>query len=122
MSEILTKRAYEKRGKEDGYRILVERLWPRGIKKEDLPYSWWPKDIAPSKELRQWYQHDTDKFADFKKKYKQELADNDLRTEFLDKVSMQLKKHNVTFLFGSKEETYNSATVLKEWTEEQLNQ
>lgn len=120
MSKIKIHRAYEAKGKDDGYRILVDRLWPRGIKKEDLAYSWWPKDIAPSNELRESFGHDKDKFNDFKKAYKEELENNKIKAEFLDKIETQLKKHNVTFVYGAKDEEHNQAVVLKEWCEERL--
>lgn len=120
MSEIKIRRAYVEKGKDDGYRILVDRLWPRGIKKEDLSFSWWPKDIAPSDELREAFNHDEEKFDDFKSAYLKELDNNDLKAEFLDKVSKQLKKHNVTLVYGAKDEEHNQAVVLKEWTENKL--
>ena len=121
MHKIKLRRAYDEKGKDDGYRVLVDRLWPRGIKKEDLPYSWWPKEIAPSDELRETFGHDKDKFQDFKKSYKKELDNNHLKEEFLSKIKTQLKKHNVTFVFGAKDEEHNQAVVLKEWAEEQLD-
>ena len=121
MYKIKLRRAYGEKGKDDGYRVLVDQLWPRGIKKEDLPYSWWPKEIAPSDELRETFGHDKDKFQDFKKSYKKELDNNHLKEEFLSKIKTQLKKHNVTFVFGAKDEEHNQAVVLKEWAEEQLD-
>lgn len=120
MAEIKLKRAYDDKNSDDGYRVLVDRLWPRGIKKEDLSYSWWPKEIAPSSDLRKEFGHDPDKFADFKEEYKKELKDNDLKDEFLEKIGKQLKKHNVTFLYAAKDEKHNQAVVLKEWTNQEL--
>lgn len=121
MSEIKIRRAYEEKGKDDGYRILVDRLWPRGIKKEDLSYSWWPKDIAPSDELRKSFNHEKDKFDDFRKSYKDELENKNIKDEFLNKVETQLKKHNVTLVYGAKDEEHNQAVVLREWTQNKLN-
>lgn len=121
MAEINLRRAYEEKGKDDGYRILVDGLWPRGLKKEELSYSWWPKDIAPSDELRKSFDHDTDKFESFKEDYKKELEDNSLKSEFIDKVKKQLKKHNVTLVYGAKDTEHNQAVVLKEWLEEKLD-
>lgn len=121
MAEIKLRRAYDEKGKDDGYRILVDRLWPRGLKKEELSYSWWPKDIAPSDELRKSFDHETDEFESFKKDYKKELEDNSLKSEFLDKVKEQLKKHNVTLVYGAKDTEHNQAVVLKEWLEEKLD-
>lgn len=121
MSEIKLRRAYDEKGQEDGYRVLVDRLWPRGIKKEDLAYSWWPKDIGPSDELRKSFDHDTDKFESFKEDYKKELEENSLKSEFISKIKKQLKKHNVTFVYGAKDTEHNQAVVLKEWLEEKLD-
>ncbi len=120
MSVIKIRRAYEEKGKDDGYRILVDRLWPRGIRKEELSYSWWPKDIAPSDKLRKSFDHESKKFESFKKDYKKELEENSLKSEFLDKVETQLNKHNVTLVYGAKDEEHNQAVVLKEWTKEKL--
>lgn len=120
MSEVKLRRAYDEKGQEDGYRILVDRLWPRGIKKEDLPFSWWPKEIAPSSDLRKSFDHEEDQFESFKKEYKEELENNSLKEEFLDKVSTQLKKHNVTLVYGAKDKEHNQAVVLKEWIDEKL--
>lgn len=121
MYEIKTRRAYEERKKDGGYHILVDGLWPRGIKKEDLSYSWWPKEIAPSDKLRKSFNHEKDKFKSFKKSYKKELDDNKIADEFLDKVKTQLKKHNVTLIYGAKDKEHNQAIVLKEWIEENLD-
>lgn len=121
MAKIKTQRAYDKKEKDDGYRILVDRLWPRGIKKEDLSYSWWAKDIAPSEDLRKSFDHDKDKFNDFKKTYKKELENNKIKDEFLKKVEDQLGKHNVTLVYGAKDRDHNQAVVLKEWIEEKLD-
>ncbi|HAJ70317.1 MAG: DUF488 domain-containing protein [Alkalibacterium gilvum] len=120
MYKIKLRRAYDEKGTDDGYRVLVDRMWPRGIKKEDLSYSWWPKEIAPSKELIEWFGHDPDKFDSFKKDYKKELEKNELKDEFIDKVEKQLQKHNVTFVFGAKDTEHNQAVVLKEWMKEKL--
>lgn len=120
MSEIKIRRAYVEKGQDDGYRILIDRFWPRGIKKEDLSFSWWPKEIAPSDELRESFGHDKDKFNDFKTAYKRELNNNEMKDEFIDKVKTQLKKHNVTLVYGAKDEEHNQAVVLKEWTEDKL--
>lgn len=120
MGEIKLRRAYDEKGKDDGYRMLVDRLWPRGIKKEELSYSWWPKEIAPSTELRKSFDHEASKFKSFKENYKKELEENSKKEELLDKVETQLKKHNVTLVYGAKDTTHNHAVVLKEWLEEKL--
>lgn len=94
MSEIKIRRAYEEKGKEDGYRILIDRLWPRGLKKEELSYSWWAKEIPPSDKLRKSFHDSNDGFKEFKKSYKEELENNGKADEFLNKIESQLKKHN----------------------------
>jgi uncharacterized protein YeaO (DUF488 family) len=111
---ILLKRAYEKPKAEDGKRILVERLWPRGLKKEDAKIDEWLKDVAPSTKLRKWYSHDPAKWAKFKERYWVELED---KKALLSKLATESSKRNITFLFGSKEEKLNSATALKELIE-----
>lgn len=116
---IQLKRAYDEVEEADGYRILVERLWPRGVKKEALHCQLWAKEMAPSKELRQWYQHDTAKFPEFQERYLAELANNPAKEKFLQTVQEALAEGPVTFVFSSKEERYNSASVLKAWVESQ---
>ena len=113
--EITSKRAYEPPEPEDGTRILVDRLWPRGIKKEDARIDYWPKDLAPSNELRKWYQHDHEKWETFRERYWKELGaqPSELMTELKDYV----KSGKVTFVFGSKEENLNNARALKEYLE-----
>lgn len=96
----------------DGKRVLVDRIWPRGISKDDADLDEWLKDIAPSSDLRKWFDHDPDKFSDFKKKYKDELKDNDAVKELKD------MKGTVVLLYGAKDEKHNHAVVLKEFLEE----
>lgn len=111
---IKLKRAYEKPGPEDGLRILVERLWPRGISKEDAKVYAWMKDVAPSNELRKWYGHDPEKWTEFKKRYFEEL---DGEKDAVDELRKTVKGKKVTFVYGSKEEKYNSAAALREYLE-----
>ncbi len=111
---ILLKRAYAKPDVEDGKRILVERLWPRGLKKQIAKVDEWLKDIAPSVELRKWYGHDPAKWPEFKLRYWSELEE---KKDTIEKLSAESAKHNITFLFGSKEEKLNSAAALKEYIE-----
>lgn len=93
---IKTKRAYDKPSKEDGYRILVDRLWPRGISKEDAKIDLWLKEISPSDELREWFSHDPKKLEGFKSKYKGELKE---RTEFIKEIKkLEKEKKIVTLL------------------------
>ncbi|MBA6153555.1 DUF488 domain-containing protein [Gelidibacter maritimus] len=111
MKPIEIKRIYESLSKSDGYRILVDRIWPRGISKEDAQLDEWNKDLAPSTELRKWFDHDPDKFDDFSKKYKKEL---EAQTETLKKLRQKTKDQTVTLLFGAKDKEHNQAVVLKE--------
>ncbi len=111
---ILLKRAYAKPDVEDGNRILVERLWPRGLKKQNAKIDEWLKDVAPSSELRKWYGHDPAKWLEFKSKYWSELKE---KKETVEKLRVESANNQVTFLFGSKEEKLNSAAALKEYLE-----
>lgn len=112
--KIKIKRVYDKPEPGDGARILVERLWPRGLSKKEAKVDHWLKDIAPSTELRKWFSHDPAKWEEFRKRYIQELDQNrDAVTELL-KIT---KLSTVTFVYGSKEEEYNSASALKDYIE-----
>ncbi len=113
---ISIKRIYEKPAAEDGKRILVERLWPRGLKKEQAKVDEWLKDVAPSADLRKWYSHDPSKWAEFKKRYWAELEN---KKGIVQRLKEESSESKVTFLFGSKEEKLNSATALKEYIEQQ---
>ncbi len=107
---IKLKRIYEKSKQDDGFRILVDRLWPRGVSKERAALDLWLKEIAPSTELRQWFGHDPKKWVAFQRKYKSEIAANqDVFTE-LKKTVKQRK--NVTLLYGARDEEHNEALVL----------
>src|ERR1700749_477541 len=104
MASITTKRIYEPAEKTDGFRILVDRLWPRGVSKEKAKIDLWLKEIAPSTELRQWYQHDPDKWDEFKKRYYHEL---DAQPDVVNQLAEQVKKHHVTLVYSSKNEDIN---------------
>ncbi|MFL5789004.1 MAG: DUF488 domain-containing protein [Flavisolibacter sp.] len=109
--EVKLKRVYEKRAKEDGLRILVDRLWPRGLTKEKADIDLWLKDIAPSTELRKWFHHDPEKWEEFKKRYRFELKDKKEKIKLLKK---ELKDATVTLVYGAKDEEHNEAIVIKE--------
>ena len=111
---ISLKRVYEKPASEDGKRILVERLWPRGLKKEKAKIDEWLRDVAPSTELRKWYSHDPAKWTDFKKRYWKEL---EAKKDVVLRLAKESKENKVTFVFGSKEEKLNNANALKEYIE-----
>jgi uncharacterized protein YeaO (DUF488 family) len=114
---IRLKRAYEEPNPEDGKRILVERLWPRGLKKERAKIDEWLKDVAPSTELRKWYAHDPAKWNKFKQRYWKEL---DSKTDIVSSLAKQTEESKVTFVFGSREEKLNNAEALKEYIETKL--
>jgi len=108
--EIKIKRAYESPNDTDGYRILVDRLWPRGISKEKAKIDFWPKELAPSTELRRWYGHDPEKWSEFKSRYFDELSNH---PELLSELLEYVRKGTVTFVFSSKEPKLNNAVALK---------
>jgi uncharacterized protein YeaO (DUF488 family) len=107
---IKIKRVYEKPAKEDGRRVLVDRLWPRGMKKETAHLDAWMKDVAPSDALRKWFGHKPEKWSEFQKKYRGELARN---KELVAELKGMEKKHGtLTLLFGAKDEEHNEAVTL----------
>lgn len=114
-SKIKIKRVYEKPDKEDGIRILVDRLWPRGLTKEKARVDVWLKDIAPSTELRKWFGHDPGKWKEFRKRYHRELKGNN---EPVAQFKEQMKLGMVTLLYATIDEEHNEAIVLKEWMSE----
>lgn len=109
---VKMKRAYDDPSKDDGVRVLVDRIWPRGKSKEELKIDHWMKEVAPSTDLRKWFAHDLDKFDAFKEKYKKELEDNEQMKE-LKELTIKEKK-NLTLVYGAKDEKHNQAIVLKE--------
>ena len=111
---IAIKRIYEPFSKTDGYRILVDRLWPRGIKKEDAHVDLWLKEVAPSTALRKWFNHEPEKWKSFLTKYKAELKDSAAHGELV----ALLKQHKtVTLLYSAKDEQHNQAVALREFLE-----
>lgn len=111
---IRIKRAYDKPEPGDGVRILVERLWPRGLSKKDAHMDMWLKDIAPSTELRKWFSHDPAKWEEFRGRYFKELNKNREAVKELQDIT---EGSDVTFVYGSKEKEYNSAAALKDYIE-----
>jgi uncharacterized protein YeaO (DUF488 family) len=109
---IKIKRVYERPDKEDGRRILVDRLWPRGLTKAKASVDLWLKDIAPSTELRQWFGHDPAKWAEFKTRYHAELQENHEQVALLQAAITQGR---VTLVYGAKDEAHNEAVVLQEF-------
>jgi uncharacterized protein YeaO (DUF488 family) len=111
---IRIKRIYDPPSPQDGFRILVDRLWPRGLSKEKAKVDLWLREISPSNELRKWYGHDPDKWNEFKKKYLEEIEAKNDEFDFLRKKAQE---GTVTFLFSSREEKLNNAQALKEFVE-----
>lgn len=111
---IKVKRIYEMATEDDGFRILIDRLWPRGLSKQKAKVDLWLKEIAPSHELRKWYAHDPQKWDRFKQRYFKEL---DGKKELIGEIIEKAKDRNVTLLFGAKEEKFNNAVALKEYIE-----
>lgn len=111
---IQTKRVYEAKSKDDGYRILVDRLWPRGIKKEDAHIDEWLKEIAPSDWLRKWFGHDPKKWDKFYTRYLDELFDTQ---PFEHLKTLVREKDILTLLYAAKDERHNHAIVIKEFLE-----
>lgn len=114
---IQVKRIYLPPQKGDGKRFLVDRLWPRGIKKEKAKLAGWIRDIAPSNELRNWFGHDPKKWPEFKKRYSKELSVNPEAWNFLLEAA---RKGTLTLLFAAKDEEHNNAVVLKAYLESKL--
>ncbi len=112
--EIRIKRVYEEPEESDGRRILVDRLWARGLSKERANVDVWVKEIAPSTELRHWYRHDPNKWAEFKSRYAAELETN---PDLVEQILGEIQAGVVTFLYSSKEEQLNNAVALKEYME-----
>ena len=110
--DIRLKRAYEAPARGDGARILVERLWPRGVKKEALALDLWLRDIAPSPALRTWYAHEPSRFGGFVERYRKELEANPEAVATLD---AWLRKGRTTLVFAARDPVMNSATVLRDW-------
>lgn len=115
--QIWLKRAYDNPGTKDGIRVLVDRLWPRGVKKEDAQIDVWLKDIAPSDKLRKWYGHDPEKWDEFKRRYFCELNRNEQAVTPLIEIA---KKGRVTLVFAAKNERRNNAALVKEYIEGRL--
>ena len=115
MPDIWIRRAYVEPGRSDGQRILIDRLWPRGVSKETLKLDDWVKELAPSNELRKWFDHDPEKWDEFQRRYAQEL---DAHTDAVAAMQVCLEKGRVTFVYGAKDEKHNNAVALKAWFED----
>ncbi|SET75763.1 Uncharacterized conserved protein YeaO, DUF488 family [Oceanobacillus limi] len=112
---VQLKRAYEQPSERDGVRVLVDRIWPRGVSKSEAKIDEWMKKVAPSTELRKWFNHDPSKFCTFKEKYLEELETGEQK-EFRNRLLQMVNKNKkVTLIYGAKDEIHNHAQVLKEW-------
>lgn len=107
---LKVKRAYVAAEESDGKRVLVDRIWPRGVSKEKAAIDWWAKEVAPSGELRKWFGHDPERYAEFKKRYRRELKGN----EELEKLKELVSEGDVTLVYSAKDEEHNQARVLEE--------
>ncbi len=117
MCNIRVKIVYTESSEDDGYRILVDRLWPRGISKEKIKIDKWAKEISPSNELRKTFNHNPETMDEFKERYFFELDNNEHSAEFVNLIKDKLIEGNVTLLYAAKNEQFNHAIVLKEWIE-----
>jgi uncharacterized protein YeaO (DUF488 family) len=111
---IKLKRAYEKPAGDDGFRVLVERLWPRGISKERAAVNLWLKEVAPSTELRKWFSHDPARWQEFQKRYRQELRD---KKDPVTLLREKAKEGTITLIYAARDEEHNGALVLKKYLE-----
>lgn len=111
---IVIKRVYEAAAKSDGFRVLVDRIWPRGVSKEAAEVDEWAKELAPSPLLRKWFGHDPERWAEFQKKYRAELGENDAVAGFLEAHKGRKK---ITLIYAAKDEAHNHALVLQHYLE-----
>ena len=116
---IKVERIYNNPRGNSTFRILVDRLWPRGLSKDKVKVDLWPKDIAPSNSLRRWFSHDERKWDEFKHRYFKELEKN---AEFVSTIIDRAKEEPITLLYGAKEQKFNNAMALKEYLEEKIKE
>lgn len=118
---VRLKRAYEPVDADDGRRVLVERLWPRGLRKEQAHFDDWLKDIAPSTALRKWFHHDPTRWAEFEQRYARELGSEEARATFDDLVR-RAESETVTLVYSAHDEEHNNAIMLKRMIDRRLGQ
>lgn len=116
--KIGLKRVYEAKAETDGLRVLVDRLWPRGLSREKAALDLWAKDIAPSTELRQWFNHEPEKWPEFQTRYRAELDHNQEALREFKALIKKQGRHSVTLLFGARDLEHNQAVVLKDYLAE----
>ena len=121
--DIKIKRVYEKPEADDGYRVLVDKLWPRGIRKADLPYDYWAKELTPSTAARKAFGHKAENFDAFKERYLGELNTSDEAracAQQLEENAMHAGDNTITLLYAARDPKINHAVILREWLEEQM--
>ncbi len=111
------KRAYDAPAEADGLRVLVDRVWPRGVSKEKANLDDWVREVAPSSELRKWFGHDPEKWPEFRTRYFREL---DEKKELIDSLLQKIRQGRVTLVFGARDEIHNNAVALKEYLQKRL--
>ena len=107
--DIRLKRAYEPAEEADGYRVLIDRLWPRGVSREKARLDEWAKELAPSAELRKWFGHDPERFEEFRRRYREELAQH---ADALEELAGRARNGRLTLVFGARDTEHNDAVVL----------
>lgn len=115
--DVRLKRVYDNAEPDDGTRALVDRVWPRGLRKADAAIEFWLKDAAPSSDLRRWFAHDPDKWPEFRRRYRAELAE---RADALAPLEQAARQSRVTLLFAARDRERNNAVVLRDWLLERL--
>ncbi len=116
---VLVRRAYEAPGPDDGYRVLVDRVWPRGRSRDELRLDEWARDLGPSTELRRWFGHDPPRWDEFRERYRRELADPGQAAK-LDELAERARRGRLTIVYGARDETHNQARVIAEELERRL--
>lgn len=114
-ARIWLRRAYDPPTRNDGYRVLVDRIWPRGVSKDDADIHWWARSLAPSDELRRWFGHDRRRWDEFQRRYRTELDDC---SDVLDTLVDRIAEGRVTLVYGARDQQHNNAVVLREVLEQ----
>jgi uroporphyrinogen-III C-methyltransferase len=122
MGELRWKRIYDTAEEDDGFRILIDRLWPRGISKADAQLGAWARDVAPSAALRSAFHRNETDYKTFAESYEKELQDNDEMTKFIEEIKNKLKTGNVTLLYASREPEHSQIPVLRSFIEKRLKE
>jgi uncharacterized protein YeaO (DUF488 family) len=109
--DVRTKRVYDPAEPGDGYRVLIDRLWPRGVSRERAHIDEWARDLAPSTDLRKWFNHDAERFSEFRKRYREELR---AHTDKIDELRARAGRGTVTIVYGARDTKHNDAVVIAE--------